>query len=174
MVIPLLLSTLASGIIATSIMLFFLYQPQLWGGSYYDVRAALGSAFTGRDDDRSRFLGILIYYLGGLVFAFFYGWIVLAFMTGDFLLPDLRLYRGLPVEINLFYPLLGVMLGFIHGLLVGFLLTIVIVEHHPITAYRTRVVLIPANLLGHIAFGATVTFFHHQFLQLLVGTGMAG
>jgi len=170
MFIPLLLSSVAAGVIATAVMVFFLYLPLAWGGDYYDVLGALGSAVTGELDGRARFLGSLIYFAGGVFFAVFYGWVVLSLMRLDFEVPQLIAFPGLPVEINLFYPILGVALGLGHGILVAFFLTIVIIEHHPLEHFRNRFILIVSQLISHIAFGATAMFFHSQFLQLLTNT----
>ena len=106
MAIPLLLSSVAAGLIATSIMVFFLYLPLAWRGNYYDVLGALGSAITRRIDAQARFLGALVYYGGGIFVSLFYGWVVLALMQGSFV-PQLNILPGLPTEINLVYPFLG-------------------------------------------------------------------
>ena len=171
--LPLLLSSVAAGFIATSVMVFFLYLPLTWGGNYYDVLGALGSAVTGQVDGRSRFLGGLAYFAGGILFAVFYGWAVMALMVSNFPVPNLVIFPNFPVQINLFYPLFGVALGLGHGILVAFLVTIVVIEHHPLEEYRARFILVISQLISHVAFGITVMFFQHQFLQLLLGTSAA-
>lgn len=174
MFIPLLLSSIAAGLIATSVMVFFLYLPLTWQGNYYDVLGALGSAITRRVDAQARFLGALIYFAGGVFFAVFYGWAVLSLMRLNYPVPQLNILPGFPVEINLFYPILGLALGLGHGILVAFILTIVVIEHHPLEQFRSRFILIISQLISHIAFGVTVMFFQSQFLQLLTNTGAAG
>ena len=164
----LLLSSVASGLIATSVMVFFLYLPLVWRGNYYDVFGAIGSLITKRSDARSRFLGGLIYYLGGLLFSLFYGWVVLAFMRLQNPVPQLEVMSGLPVEVNLFYPLLGVAIGLGHGILAAFFAVIFFIEHHPLEEYRRRFILVISQLISHIVFGVVVMFFQHQFLQLLL------
>ena len=167
MAIPLLLSSVAAGLIATAVMVFFLYLPLVWQGNYYDVLGALGSAITGQLDGRARFLGALVYFGGGIFFAIFYGWATLALMQIPQPIPEIMILQGLPTQINLFYPILGVALGLGHGILVAFILTIIVIEHHPLEQFRTRFILIISQIISHIAFGVTVMFFQSQFLQLL-------
>ncbi len=167
MAIPLLLSSVAAGLIATAVMVFFLYLPLLWRGNYYDVLGALGSAITRKLDGRARFIGSLLYFGGGVFFAIFYGWSVLALMQIPQPIPELMILSGLPTQINLFYPILGVALGLGQGILVAFIMTIIVIEHHPLEQFRTRFILVISQIISHIAFGATVMFFHSQFLQLL-------
>lgn len=171
MLLPLLLSSVAAGFIATSVMVFFLYLPLTWNGDFYDVLGALGSAITQQVDGRSRFLGSIIYFAGGILFSVFYGWVVMALMTSGFPVPNLIIFPGFPVELNLFYPVLGLALGLGHGILVGFLVTIVVIEHHPLERFRERFILVISQIISHIAFGVTVMFFQHQFLQLFFNIG---
>ncbi len=170
MAIPLLLSSVAAGLIATAVMVFFLYLPLLWNGNYYDVLGALGSAITRKLDGRARFLGSLIYFGGGIFFAIFYGWVVLALMGVPQPVPQIIVLSGLPTQINLFYPILGIALGLGHGILVAFILTIVVIEHHPLEQFRTRFILVISQIISHVAFGITVMFFQSQFLQLFSQT----
>lgn len=165
----LLLSSVAAGLIATSVMIFFLYLPLVWRGNYYDVLGAIGSLVTRRTDARSRFIGALIYYAGGFVFALFYGWVVLSLMQLPQSVPRLSIFPDLPVSINLFYPLLGVAIGLGHGILAALFAVIFFIEHHPLQEYRTRFILVVSQLISHVVFGVVVMFFQHQFLQLLLG-----
>ena len=177
MFLYLLLSSVAAGLIATLVMVVFLYLPILWNGDYYDVLGAIGSTLTKEVNGRSRFLGGIIYFLGGILMALLYGWLVLSLFQVDAdTLPRLIILPSFPVEINLLYPLLGLAIGLGHGVFIG-LLTTIMVEHHPIPRFRTRYILIISQLISHVAFGAAVMFFQSQFLQLLLGqtlTGMRG
>lgn len=170
MFLALLLSSVAAGLIATSIMLFFLYLPRLWDGQVYDVLGAFGSAITGREDSRSTFIGSLLYYAGGIAFALLYGWLVLTLMDAPSGagVPQVIVLSS-PVVINLVYPMMGLMVGLGHGGLVALLVTIVVIEHHPLQRFRDRYTLVVSQIIGHLVFGATVMFFQHQFLQLLLG-----
>lgn len=167
MAIPLLLSSIAAGLISTGVMVFFLYLPLVWRGDYYDVLGALGSAITRRLDAQARFLGGLIYFGGGIFVSLFYGWVVLSLMQTTGIVPQFIIFPGLPAEINLFYPLLGVAIGLGHGLLVAFFVVIIVIEHHPLEQFRTRFILVVSQIISHVAFGATVMLFQSQFLQLL-------
>ncbi|MEX2543307.1 MAG: hypothetical protein WD314_15995 [Trueperaceae bacterium] len=171
MILPLLLSTFAAGMIATAIMVFFLYLPRLWDAPTYDVMGALGSAITGNEGQRARFMGTTTYFLVGILFALLYGWIVMAMLDSprSISLPRWSVLAEAPLEIDLLFPLFGALVGLVHGIVVALLVTIVVIEHHPIPKYRSRVQLIPSQVLAHVIFGATVMFFHHQFLQLLLG-----
>ena len=173
MLLPLLLSSVAAGFIATSVMVFFLYLPLAWGGNFYDVLGALGSAVTGKLDGRARFLGTIVYFAGGILFSIFYGWAVMALMGPNTQIPELVILPSFPVQINLFYPILGLALGLGHGILVAFLVTIVVIEHHPMEQFRARFILVISQLISHVAFGVTVMFFQHQFLQLFMGSSAA-
>ncbi|HEX7022679.1 MAG TPA: hypothetical protein VF171_07465, partial [Trueperaceae bacterium] len=93
----LLLSAIAAGIIATSVMVGMLYIPLLWGGKHFDVLGALGSAVTRQDDGRARVLGALLYYAGGLLFSLLYGWAALALLTTSEPVPQWLILRGPPV-----------------------------------------------------------------------------
>jgi hypothetical protein len=170
LILPLLLSTFAAGLIATAIMVFFLYLPRMWDGRTYDVMGALGSAITGREGPRARFMGSTTYFLVGILFALLYGWIVLALLDAprSIDVPRWPALAGTPVEIDLLYPIFGALVGLVHGIVIALLVTVIVIEHHPLTKYRTRVGLIPSQVLAHIVYGATVMFFHHQFLQLLL------
>ena len=170
MFLYLLLSSIASGLIATFIMIGFLYLPLVWGGDYYDVMGAIGSVMTGETNGRSRFIGGVIYVAVGVVIAMLYGWVALALIQNNASLPQFVVFSGWPVTINLIYPLLGLAIGLGHGILVALLVTVVVIEHHPVERYRTRYILIVSQLIGHLVFGLSVMFFHSQFLQLLLRT----
>jgi hypothetical protein len=165
--VPLVLSTIAAGIIAIGLMLLFAYLPMAWNGKYYDILAALGSVATRNVDARSRFLGGAVYVLTGLLFAFFYGLVVLGLLHTDLPRPRLVLFSTPAVAVDLFFPLLGLLVGLAHGLLVAFWLVIVVIEHHPLERFRKQYILILSQAITHAVFGTTVMFFHSQFLQLL-------
>jgi hypothetical protein len=164
----LFLSSVASGLIATGAMIIFLYLPVLWGGLYYDTLGALGSIFQARVDARARMVGVLLLLLGGVVFAFFYGWYTLMFLGGPFPAPAYVISNA-PVEINLFYPLFGLVAGFCHGIFITLITTFIVTDHHPVESYREVYPLILSFMVGHTVYGMTVMFFQSQFLQLLPG-----
>ena len=172
MALYLILSSIAAGLIATFVMMIFLYLPILWNGNFYDVLGAIGSLITKQVDARSRFIGGLIYIAFGIVFSVLYGLILLPILqavnAGNMEVPQLIIFSGMPVEINLFYVILGLIAGIGHGIIVSLFATIIIIEHHPLEQFRSRYILVLSQLISHIAFGATVMFFHSQFLQLLM------
>lgn len=172
----LLLSTFAAGLIATAVMVFALYLPRAWGGETFDVAGAIGSAVTGEMSDRSVFIGAALYFFGGIVFALFYGWIAMFLTTSvnGVTAPQIPLDLGTPTDLNLFFPLLGAILGLAHGGIVALFATIVVIEHHPLERFRTRYTLIVSQVFSHVVYGAVVMFFHHQFLQLLIEAGSNG
>lgn len=168
MALALLLSSIDAGLIATLIMVTFLYLPLLWEGRTYDVLGAIGSALTKEAGARSLYVGGLLYLLGGLLVALAYGWLTLRVTQSPiFNLRRLVVFSAGPVEVNLVYPLIGFLVGLAHGVLVG-LFTTILVEHHPLRQYRTRYLLVVSQVISHIVFGVTVMFFHAQFLQLLM------
>lgn len=168
--VTVLLSSFAAGLIATAVMVFALYLPRAWGGETFDVFGAIGSMVTGRLDTRAMFYGTALYFSGGIFFAIFYGWIVsLLMMTPDGIrAPLIPFELGLPTKVDVFFPLLGLVLGLAHGGIVALLATILIIEHHPLEQFRTRYTLIVSQIFSHVVYGAVVMFFHHQFMQLLV------
>ena len=168
MIVALIASSVASGIIATFVMVFFQYLPLAWQGNYFDILGALGSARTRTLDARARFVGALLYSAGGILFAFIYGLLVLGIRPNReflYLAPSLSL-PGLPVEVNLIYPLLGMAVGLGHGVIVA-LLTTILITRHPLETFHTRFILIISQLIGHVVFGFVVMFFQSQFLRLL-------
>lgn len=164
----LILSSIVSGLIGTAVMIAFLYLPIFWRGAYYDTLGAFGAMFTRRVDERSRLLGGVILLVGGVLFATFYGAMVLMFTSGPFPAPDYTLGLGLPVEINLFYPLLGLVGGFGQGMFVSLITTFFVTDFHPLPNFRTPFTLIVSFLVGHVVYGIVVMFFQHQLLQLLL------
>lgn len=169
----LILASIAAGLIATLVMVVFLYLPLLWSGDYYDVLGAIGSTLTKEVDARARFIGAALYFLVGILFALLYGWLALTLLRlSPGSLPQFIIFPASPVKINLLYPLLGLAVGLGHGIFAGLIMT-VLVEHHPIRHFRTRYILIISQVISHLAYGFTVMFFQSQFLQLLLGRTVA-
>lgn len=167
--IGLIFSSLAAGLIATFVMVLFQYLPLLWSGNYFDILGALGSWRTHVLDARARFIGAVLYFAGGIVFAFLYGVLVLGirlnseFLYGGYVIS----IPGLPTEVNFVYPLLGIAMGLGHGVIVALIMT-VLISRHPLEYFHTRFILVVSQLIGHVVFGMVVMFFQSQFLQLLL------
>jgi hypothetical protein len=168
MTLALFLSSILSGLMATTVMVMFLYLPLSWGGVYYDTLGAIGAIFLKQVDGRSRLLGAAILMLGGVLFAFFYGGFALMFMYGSFAAPTYTLFPDWPVQFNLFYPLLGFVGGLGQGIYVTLITTFIITDFHPVASYRQAFPLVLSFLIGHIVYGVVVMFFQHQLLQLLL------
>jgi hypothetical protein len=167
----LVLSSVAAGLIATFVMIFFLYLPLLWRGNYFDVLGALGSYITREVNGRSRLIGGIIYVAVGIVFAYLYGWIALALLQQDLALnfPRWTLFPNAPTEINLLFPVFGLAIGLGHGIFASLALTVLVIEYHPLERFHTRYILVLSQVISHIVFGVTVMFFQSQFLQLFLG-----
>ena len=166
MIPTLLWATVATSFIAVSVLLLVLYLPLVWHGRVQDVLGALGSTFTQKLDNRARLLGALIYFGLHLLVTFLYALVVASLMRAEYPVPSIIPNPGGSPEINLFYPLLGLAIGFGHGVLVGFILTIVVTENHPFMAARSRFGVIISQAVAHVFYGAAATFSLHQFLQL--------
>lgn len=168
MTTALLFSSVAAGLIATAVMIVFLYLPLLWGGAYYDTLGAIGAIYLQRTSDRARLLGALTLFAGGILFALFYGAFVLMFVFGPFPPPDYTITLG-PADVNLFFPLLGLIGGFGQGIFVSLLSSFLITDHHPLPEYRDTFNLILSFMVGHTVYGVVVMFFQSQFLGFFVG-----
>ncbi len=160
----LVFSSVVSGLIATGVMMVFLYLPVIWGGLHYDTLGALGSTLTDRVDARTRLLGAALLLVGGVLFAFFYGWYTLMFLDGPFLAPSYTIFPYSPVAINLFFPLFGLVAGFCHGIFITLITTFVITDHHPVESYRQVYPLILSFIIGHTVYGMTVMSLQSWFL----------
>jgi hypothetical protein len=167
----LVLSSVAAGLIATFVMIFFLYLPLLWQGNYFDVLGALGSFITKEVDARSRLIGAIFYVIFGIIFAYLYGWIALFLLQTDPSLnfPRWTIFPNAPTEINLLFPVFGLAIGLGHGVIASLVLTVIVIEYHPLERFHDRYILVLSQLISHLVFGVTVMFFQSQFLQLLLG-----
>lgn len=161
----LFLSSVVSGLVATGVMIVSLYLPVFWKGVYYDTLGSLGSIFLRRVDARSRLVGAILLLVGGVLFAFFYGLYTLMFLDGPFPAPPYLIFPGSPLEVNLFYPLFGLVAGFCHGIFITLILTFVITDHHPLESYRQAYPLILSFIIGHTVYGMTVMFLQSQLLR---------
>ncbi len=159
----LLLSSVVSGLIGTAVMIVFLYLPRIWQGLYYDTLGALGSMLLDEVDTRSRIVGTVLLLIGGVVFAFFYGWYALMFIGGPFAAPNYTIFSG-SLALNLFYPLFGLIAGFCQGIFITLITTFVIVDHHPVERYRQFYPLILSFIIGHSVYGVTVMTLQSVFL----------
>lgn len=165
--LPLLVSSLIAGIVGTTVMLPLFYLPRLWGRRGYDVLGALGSAMSGELNVRSRVAGVLAFYAGGVIFALLYG--LLAYTLILFGVEDGGVANeepwALPLDATIAFPILGLVMGLAHGGVVALLLTIVVVEHHPLARYRRGMEMAFPALLTHPVFGLVVMLTHRAVLE---------
>ena len=164
--LALFFSSILSGAIATAVMIIFLYLPALWGGVYYDTLGAIGSVLERKITTRTRLIGALILFAGGIMFAFFYGWFALMFLNGTFGAPNYTILSN-PTTIDLFYPLLGLVGGFGQGMFMSLIAGTIVTDFHPIKEYRSITPLLLSFFIGHAVYGVVVMFFQSQLLQLL-------
>lgn len=168
MILALTLTSVLTGLLGTAIMVAVLQAPLLWGGKPYDTLGALGAIFTRRLDARSRAIGLAVLTLGGIGFAAVYGWVTLMFLTGTFAAASYPILPNFPTDIDLFYPLLGLVGGFGHGMFAALIVTFVVTDFHPIEEMRDPFGLVRSFMVGHTAFGLVVMFFQQQLLQFFV------
>jgi hypothetical protein len=168
MILELTLTSVLTGLLGTALMVAVLNVPLIWGGQVYDTLGALGAVFTKRVDARSRVVGALFLAAGGIAFAAAYGWIALMFVTGTFQGADYQIFRDFPTRIDLFYPILGLVGGFGHGMFAALITTFVVTDFHPIEEMRDPFGLVRSFLIGHTVFGVVVMFFQQQLLQFFV------
>ncbi|MCA9839563.1 MAG: hypothetical protein KC422_21825, partial [Trueperaceae bacterium] len=150
--LALFLSSILSGAIATAVMIVFLYLPLLWGGLYYDTLGAVGSVFLRKIDNRSRFLGAIILFFGGIMVAFIYGWFAYMFLNGTFGAPAYLISES-PVRIDLFYPVLGLVGGFGQGMFMALITGFIVTDFHPFEEYRQITPLLISFFVGHAVYG---------------------
>lgn len=163
-------SSVLTGLMATAVMVGFLYLPVLWNGLHYDTLGAIGSIWTRKADERAHLLGALVLFAGGVLFAAFYGAFVMMFMqgVGSFLAPRYVVAQTAATDVDLFFPLLGLVGGFGQGVFMALITSFMVTDFHPLERFRDPLPLILSFLIGHTVFGVVVMFFQHQVLQLLI------
>lgn len=168
MFLTLLLTSVLSGLVATLVMVMFLYLPLLWNGQYYDTLGAIGSVFSKSTDGRSRLIGAIILAIGGILFAVFYGAFVLMFEQGPFNIPHYSLFPNWPIELNFVYVFLGLAGGVGQGMFMSLITSFIVTDFHPVAEYRDNITLIKSYIIGHAVYGAVVMFFQSQLISLFL------
>lgn len=136
-----ILMSLVSGLIATTGMTLLLNAITKSGIANADMVRAVGSLFTKSLDNAAK-TGIVIHYSVGLIFGFAYTFAIQLFEVQGFL-----------SNVGS-----GILIGFIHGAVVGFMLVTTVAEHHPLKEFRQA--------------GFSVAAAHwaaHLFYGLLIG-----
>jgi len=123
-------------------MTAFLLLPRILGWGNIDVILAVGSLIT-KNSDRAVSYGYYLHFLSGICFAYIY-WGLLTLLT----LPIVWWTFGLA--------------GFIHGIIVMLLVSIAVMEHHPVARYHDRGPMTGvAQLFAHIIYGVVVGAIVH-------------
>lgn len=131
------LSPLLGGLLGTAVMTVSLLLPKWLGFGRVDVIRAVGALFTRKA--HSAFVpGLLLHFSSGIFFAYFY-YFFLALSH---------------IPLNAFT---GFIMGTAHGVIMMLLVSIAIMEHHPIAYYHTRGPMTGfAQLLAHMLYGTIV------------------
>lgn len=131
---------LLAGLVGTSCMYAFMWSINRSGLARANMPRALGSFITG--DYASALLpGVVIHYIGGMIFALGYG-VLLGFFD----------YSGFPGALGL-----GAVIGMMHGIVVSFVLVSMVSNSHPLEEFRSAGLDVAAvHWAGHLVYGAAV------------------
>jgi len=133
-------TAVVAGLIGTAGMEMVLRTITKSGWANADMVRALGSLFT-RSMDNAYGVGIVIHFISGIFFAFMYSLAITAFNVHNVLLTTAS----------------GVLIGFIHGGVVGFLLVTAVAEHHPLPQFKKAEFSVGvAHWIGHVVYGFLV------------------
>jgi len=131
------IAPLLGGLAGTLAMTLLLQIPKWIGIGNIDIIRAVGALAT-RKQDKAFFPGLIIHFGSGIIFAYVY---VLLLSLSH-------------IPIN---PLTGLFLGAVHGAIIMLLVSIMILEHHPIAYYHERGPMTGfAQLLAHMIYGLVV------------------
>jgi hypothetical protein len=120
----------------------FLLLPRWLGMGKIDVIPAVGALITGKAENAFS-IGYIVHFSSGIVFAYIY-WGVLLLMK-------------MPITWWAF-----AMAGCIHGIVVMLLVSITVMEHHPMARYHERGPMTGlAQLIAHIVYGVVVGLIVH-------------
>lgn len=129
-----------SGLVATTGMTLLLTAITKSGLANADMVRAVGSLFT-RSYDNAFKVGFIIHLSAGLVFGFIYTFAVQAF--------DVQGFPGIVGS--------GVLIGFIHGAVVSFMLVAAVAEHHPLKEFQEAGFSVAAaHWAAHLLYGLLV------------------
>lgn len=129
-----------AGLVGTTIMTLVVESAYYLGIAKINLLRALGSLLT-RSEKNALVPGLIIHYSIGIFFSLFYATLLA-------LAPTTNVSTSI---------MLATFAGFVHGLVVGILFTILIAEHHPLVQFKkTGFGDAIAHIFGHGAFGFTV------------------
>jgi hypothetical protein len=128
--------------VGTAAMTAFLLLPRWLGIGKIDVIPAVGALITGKAENAFS-IGYIVHFASGIVFAYIY-WGLLVLMK-------------MPIVWWAF-----AMAGCIHGIIVMLLVSITVMEHHPVARYHERGPMTGlAQLIAHIVYGVVVGLIMH-------------
>jgi hypothetical protein len=132
------ISLLVAGLAGTTVMTLFLLTPRWMGWAKVDVIRAGGALVVGGLNRAAFPVGLTVHITLGIVFAFIYA----AFLH----------MSALPLN-----ALTGLLMGSVHGVVVMLLVSVLIMEHHPVAQYHERGPATGiAQLAAHMLYGLTV------------------
>lgn len=131
------IAPLLGGLLGTAVMTIALFLPSWLGFGKVDVIRAVGVLVTRKI--KGAFLpGFIIHLFSGIIFAYIYQIILLL--------------SHVPFNVGT-----GLLMGALHGMVVMMLVSIMIMEHHPIAYYHTRGPMTGfSQLLAHMLYGTVV------------------
>jgi len=130
-------SPLVGGLLGTLLMTLSLLLPKWLGIGNVDVIRAVGALIT-RKVHHAFVPGLILHLVSGIFFAYIYSFIL--FLS------------HIP-----FNAMTGLLMGTLHGVVVMLLVSIMIMEHHPIAYYHKRGPMTGfAQLLAHMLYGLIV------------------
>lgn len=131
------IAPLIAGLAGTAAMTLLLQIPKWVGFGNTDIIRAVGALVT-RKQEGAFLPGLIIHFSAGIIFAYVY---VLLLSLSH-------------IPIN---PITGLFLGGLHGAVIMILVSIMILEHHPIALYHERGPMTGfAQLLAHMVYGLVV------------------
>ncbi len=137
---------LFTGIISTFLMIIFLELVTRTKLANADMVRAIGSVITGSYDN-ALLTGLVIQFGFGIIFSFIYFGILSYFNS----------------SLGLNGVLGGGLIGFFHGVVVGFVGVIAIAEHHPLKNFKDAGMTVAiAHLFGHIVYGLSLGIIFNE------------
>lgn len=135
------LQIVAAGLAATAVMSVFLWLLRATHTVDSELVPALGGLVV-KDERHSKSVGFLLTFVFGVIFAFVY----------------LGLWSLFDFTRTIEFMLLGVALGFAHGLVFSIMLVNLVSEHHPRRKFRQEVGVGVAlsYLLAHVVYGVAL------------------
>ena len=135
-----LILVISSGVLATLSMMFVMELITRSQLANADMVRAIGSIFTGRYENSLK-LGLVLHIISGIIFAVIY------YSIFDYFL----------INYEILAPVLGLLVGFFHGMVVSLSLVNVIAKYHPLKQFQeTGLYMAIAHIIGHMVYGLSV------------------